>query len=175
MQDDDAHAHGRKRRVTRSVETSWHRAAHFNIGMHLMTIPAARPFALATLLAIVASWSPCSFAEELTTCISGTEATLRVYCYAQEADRLQQVSDDLYLKKLREFDNLPAALAIADELKESARSHFVAAQHHWREYEEEFCGFQADTNLGSGSALVQHTCRIELIKVRIAELQASGF
>ena len=140
-----------------------------------MTISAARSAVLTMLLALFAFWSPCSFAEELATCLSATEATLTVYCYAKEADRLQKKSDDLYSKKLRELNNLPDALAISDRLKESARSHFVASQLHWRQYEEEFCGFQADTTLGTGRGLLYSTCKINLIKLRIAELTAAGF
>ena len=140
-----------------------------------MTISAARSITIATLLALFASWSSCSAAEELAVCLSTTEPTLDVYCYAREADRLQQVSETFYAQKLREFDSLPAALAISNDLKQSARSHFVVAQTHWREYEEAFCRFQSDTTLGTGRELVYSRCKIDLTKRRIAELQAAGF
>ena len=120
-----------------------------------------------------------SFADGLPECLDRSlkEGATRGddYCYAQESERLDKEVEVLFTEKLRQIDSLPRALTVSKELQRQARRNFTEAQEHWAAYRDAACRFESDTNLGTGRPRAYSSCRMELDKRRIADLQASGF
>ena len=120
-----------------------------------------------------------AFADGLSECLDRSlrEAATHgdAYCYAQESKRLDKEVEALFTEKLRQLDSLPGALAVSEDLQRQARKDFTEAHRHWAAYKDTACRFESDTNLGTGRPRAYSSCRIEMDKRRIADLQASGF
>ncbi|WP_197341373.1 lysozyme inhibitor LprI family protein [Ralstonia solanacearum] len=133
-----------------------------------------RMFAALLLLAPVPA-----FSDALTECLDRSLKDGAVhgdaYCYAAESERLDKEVEVLFAEKLRQLDSLSKALAVSKELQREARHNFTEAQAHWTAYRDAACRFEGDSNLGTGRPRAYSSCRIELDKRRIADLEASGF